>query len=454
MCDTLIAPPNGTANHVMLFGKNSDRQRNEAQLVESLPALDHTRDTPLACTYITVPQVRHTHAVILCRPFWIWGAEMGVNEHGVAIGNEAVHARQPANPEKSLIGMDLLRLALERSTTADEAVGVITALLEQYGQGGNSGHLTPSYYNNAFLIADSRQAFLLETVGRDWLMERVEKIQAISNTYSIEARPHKMSAGLPGLIREWGGSEHESSRLSKVIADPHKEHIGNAQGRRATSRSLLAEAEGHLAVADLMAILRDHGQGGERHPEWRPEYAATRTVCMHAGTADQAGQTVGSLVSDLTPGRCVHWVTATAAPCIGIYKPLLLDVPVPLHGVSPTDRYDSRALWWQHERLHRAAIAGNFSQVLDDIRPERDELEATFRARLHAVVNGGTREDRERAIAQCWQEAAAMEERWIARVSRTETVTHSASGSTWEKMNELAGMPRRGADSGHQSRAG
>ncbi len=453
MCDTLLAPPGSTAQHVMLFGKNSDRQRNEAQVVESFPARAHAQDTALACTYIVIPQVKHTHAVLLCRPFWIWGAEMGVNEHGVAIGNEAVHARQPASQTKSLIGMDLLRLALERSASAEEAVSVITSLLKKHGQGGNSGHLTPSYYNNSFLIADGRQAFILETVGREWLMERVQTIQAISNTYSIDTHPDRMSIGLPDLIRAWGWDDSRDSGLSRVIADPHKEHIGNAQGRRATSRSLLAQAEGHLTVSDMMAILRDHGPGERRHPEWRPEYSGTRTVCMHGGTASQAGQTVGSMICDLTPGHCVHWVTATAAPCTGIFKPVLLDVPLPPHGARPTDRYDPYSLWWKHERLHRTALLGNFSAFLKEIQPEREELEARFRLRLDAVRDGGTQTDRARVVAECWKEAADVEEEWVSRVDDSEPVAPPAITSAWKDMNALAGMELFGDNSGNSSQA-
>jgi secernin len=59
--------------------------------------------------------------VLLAKPFWIWGAEMGANEHGIAIGNEAVFTKIPYDKQPGLIGMDSLRLALERAHTARRA---------------------------------------------------------------------------------------------------------------------------------------------------------------------------------------------------------------------------------------------------------------------------------------------------------------------------------------------
>lgn len=63
----------------------------------------------LQCTYIEVEQVWKTNAVILSRPSWLWGAEMGANEHGVCIGNEAVWTKEPVGEGEALLGMDLLR---------------------------------------------------------------------------------------------------------------------------------------------------------------------------------------------------------------------------------------------------------------------------------------------------------------------------------------------------------
>src|SRR5690349_21596158 len=110
MCDTLVALPPTTRFAEVLFGKNSDRQRNEAQVVEQLLPADHPAPTQLRCTYIDIPQARHTYGVMLCRPFWGWGAEMGANEHGVVIGNEGLIARSAPPETPALTGMDLVRL--------------------------------------------------------------------------------------------------------------------------------------------------------------------------------------------------------------------------------------------------------------------------------------------------------------------------------------------------------
>ena len=88
MCDTFVALASATQDGSVIFGKNSDRDPNEAHEIISIPAADHPADATVRCTYIEIPQAAHTHAVILAKPFWIWGAEMGGNQFGVVIGNE------------------------------------------------------------------------------------------------------------------------------------------------------------------------------------------------------------------------------------------------------------------------------------------------------------------------------------------------------------------------------
>ena len=59
--------------------------------------------------------------------------------------------------EARLLGMDLLRLALERGSTAKDAVDVCCNLLETHGQGGGCEERDKSWtYENGFLFADAK----------------------------------------------------------------------------------------------------------------------------------------------------------------------------------------------------------------------------------------------------------------------------------------------------------
>jgi secernin len=439
MCDSILATQASTSDGFMLFGKNSDRQRNEAQTVEYFRGADHAQGVSVTCTYITIPQVRHTHSVLLCQPFWTWGAEMGCNEYGLAIGNEAVHARTPAAEQDGLPGMDLVRLALERATNAAEALAVITTLLQAHGQGGNCGHLEKSYYDNGFLIADPREGYVLETVGREWVVERVAGVRAISNVYSIGPRAERVSVGLHKLIRDSKWSAEAEPDYAEALTNPDREHIGHARARRRRSTGLLSASDRHLNVAQMIAILRDHGPSSPSLAGWIRDI----TLCMHAGGRARAGQTAGSMVAQLSQIDSVCWVTGTAAPCMSIFKPVLLNAPLPAHGNRPTDRFDPLALWWRHELLHRAVSSGDLPSLLLEVGPERDALEAKFRGRIDEVVRGGSIEDRARVVAECWREALMTEERWYSRIPQMRkniTDTDEDCRAIWTEMNRIAGM--------------
>ena len=133
MCDNIVALGSATADGSVIFGKNSDREPNEPHYVTMIPGAVHAPGSIVHCTYIDIPQVTETNKVLLCKPSWLWGAEMGSNEHGLTIGNTAVFTREKYDTRPGLIGMDFLRLGLERSKTAVTTLETITTLLETYG---------------------------------------------------------------------------------------------------------------------------------------------------------------------------------------------------------------------------------------------------------------------------------------------------------------------------------
>jgi len=204
MCDTFVALGNATQDGSLIFGKNSDREPNEAQELILIPHSKHEENTQVACTYIHIPQVPETNAVLLSKPFWIWGAEMGANEHGVVIGNEAVFTKVPYQKDPGLIGMDFIRLALERASSAEDALDVIVELLETYGQGGNCGFSHKMFYHNGFLIADRNEAWVFETAGKHWAAEKVKDVRSISNVISIRSHWNRASDDLVSYAVQQG----------------------------------------------------------------------------------------------------------------------------------------------------------------------------------------------------------------------------------------------------------
>lgn len=423
----------------MLFAKNSDRERNEAQALEFVPAAAHARGAELKLTYIAIPQVARTHACLISRPCWMWGAEMGANEHGVVIGNEAMHAVVSPQEAPALTGMDLLRLALERAATAAEALEVITTLLERHGQGGNCGHLNPFFYHNGFLIADAREAYVLETVGRWWAYERVQGQRALSNAYSIGAGYDGVSRDLSrhAVEQSWldaGGRFDFAARFLNAELD----EASFGRGRCGRGTGLLARAPAHDA-ATLMRILRDHGPEGETSG-WTPEQTRRRSICMHAAEGPRRSQTTGSLVSEWrADGRVLHWTTASAAPCLSVFKPVLMEAPPPADGATPTDRFDAHCRWWRHERLHRLALE-DYAASLAAIAAERDAVEARFRSTINGLLDAGAgAASLQRAVAQCWREADDAEARWLARV-RTDRRAGADYIASWRMHDQIAEM--------------
>ena len=183
MCDTWVS----LTDDGVLFAKNSDRDVNEAQQVWWYAGQSRPEPT-VRVTHTEIAQADRTYAVAVSRPWWMWGAEMGANEHGVVIGNEAVFTRGRAS-DGLLLGMDLLRLALDRASTRTEAAEVIVSLLESWGQGGPCSYEDPRFtYDNSFLVADPAGAIVLETAGRSWATEEVTgRGRSISNGLTIPA---------------------------------------------------------------------------------------------------------------------------------------------------------------------------------------------------------------------------------------------------------------------------
>jgi secernin len=377
MCDTFLALPSVTADGSVIFGKNSDREPNEAQALEYHPgqAFAGPAKNRCICTYIAIPQVRETFGTLLCRPFWMWGAEMGANEKGVVIGNEAVWTRMPLIKKGGLTGMDLIRLALERSATASRALETIVQLLADFGQGGICGYEDKRLaYHNSFIIADPRQGWVLETAGHLWAAVRIKGSYSISNGLTIGESFDECHPQLIETARQKGWlKKGKTFHFARCYADWFYTTFSASRRRCDRSRQLLDACRGSLDVASAVQILRDH-----QTPEYRPDsHFLGNRICAHAGgkLARNATQTTGSLLAHLKSDRQTYFATGTAAPCTAIFKPVWFGENVlPPTGPELTGTYNPDSLWWMHEKLHRSVLVDHPGR-LTVFRQERDELE-------------------------------------------------------------------------------
>jgi secernin len=442
VCDTVVVLGSATADGATLFGKNSDRAPNEGHHLLRIPAAQHPPQSTVKCTYLQVPQVERTHEVLLAKPFWIWGAEMGTNEHGVTIGNEAVFTKVPYDKEPGMIGMDLLRLGLERSRTAREALEVITSLIATYGQGGNCSLSSEMYYHNSFLIADPGDAWVLETAGKHWAAQQVEDIYTISNRITIGGSWDVASDDLVNHAVERGWcKDRDDFDFGRCYSDFLYSTFSDAKKRQRCTLDALSARKGKLTVEDVMQVLRSHGSDGAL--DWSPARGILgMKVCAHASFGPiRIDQTTGSMVSHLGADLQTHFVTATAAPCTSIFKPVWLGDNVPATGPVPTSSYDEATLFWRHEVLHRAVLRDYVTRMAT-FREERDALERQF---IGGAWKLRKESNAERAAysAQCFAKADEMETLWTERALATNPLKRQGRlhALAWRAVNRAAGMP-------------
>jgi len=442
MCDTIAATGTATADGITLFGKNSDREPNEAQNLCHIPGQKHDLGASVKCTYISIPQVAKTNAVLLSKPFWMWGAEMGVNEHGLAIGNEAVFTRVPYEKGPALTGMDLLRLALERAATAQAAVHIITDLIQTFGQGGNCSYRHKLFYHNSFLLADPESVWVLESAGRHWAAKRVDGFYAISNKITLETSWDIASDDLVHFAAQKGWCRSaEDFSFARCYSDYLYTKFSSSKHRRARAMARLNVLQGRLRVADFFAILRDHGNASP--DSFCPDRGLIQSqICNHAGWGPvRISQTTGSLVSRLVPDFSTHFITGTAAPCTSLFKPIWVDTPMVQDKLPAGEAFDSKSLFWEHEMLHRLVLK-DYQKSMQFITPRRDKLEAALLKQALSARKSDLTE-RQSVARQAFEKARDLDNECLVAlkslaVDKSKDLLYSHA---WRKWNKAAGLP-------------
>ncbi|MHA1729920.1 MAG: C69 family dipeptidase [Promethearchaeota archaeon] len=455
MCDTFVVLGKHTKNGKTLFAKNSDRDPDETQNIVFLHGGDHLPDETVECTYMKIPQVEKTYDVILSKPFWMWGGEIGVNEFGLAIGNEAVFTTEPLK-ESGLLGMDMIRLALERTKTAKEGLDCVISLLEEYGQGGGTGYHDRSMsYHNSWIIADPDSAYVLETADEHWVWKKIKKHYHISNILTIEddydeisekAIPNAIKNGRCKSEKEFSFKKCYSSRginmknLMKIF--------GKGKKRRKMHQTQVDDIidKQKITIKDCFRIIRSHQP---KKKEFTPEKGSNGDVCWHASGFFHPSQTVNSMVAELGIDISSIWSTCGSAPCIQVFRPLFLfndsknENEIPSLINQGLEFYDHQKIWWKNERMHRLVLQDYIGRI-GLYSTERDEFEKGFIQKAESMLyksdinSDNINLQLQKLSEKSFKQADELVEKWIQMIRNHPIKRKVKNGylKYWDKLNK------------------
>jgi len=372
-----------------LFGHNAAGRSQAPFRLERTPGGSHAPDERVRATFIALPQARRTHAVLGGRLAGAWGYCHGVNEHGVAAGCTRLRTRLLLDAP-GLTGPDLVRLALERGPTARQALEALTGLVARHGQGAFPGCGDEDGHDAAFLIADGREAFLVEASGPGWVCQEVREVRAASNVGTVRQDWDAIAPGLAGRVIERGWWPEDGSKLDFAGALAVKTDDADSALRRwGQATRLLEEQSGHIDAAFLRRVLADHYEGSEDEVDPHDPGASPEPLCCHA-CASRPSATVASLVAVLGAEVALAW-WAFGPPCGAVYLPLLPagELPPELTGAGDLDARLARLA----AAADDPALGGKARAALEGLQALLDAEAAEFLVEAAALKGNGCAED-------------------------------------------------------------
>ncbi len=410
-CDTMVALPNSTRNGQTLFAKNSDRPEEECQPLVHRGRARHASDARARCQFVELDQVSTTYGHVGSRPYWCWGYEHGFNEHQVVIGNEGLASKFPKFQEPKLVGMELVRLGLERGRSAGEAVEVMVSLISKFGQGEFTNRDGVRTYDNGYIVADPYEAYVIETAGHEWAVKKVESALGISNIHSIGTDWDRLSPLAERHARENGWNTGGARfNFAEAYCDFPARASGRGQQRSARSCAVLNTHAGEIDARTMMALLRDHSDGDNPEEPFREEMPTSISICVHY-RGERRGNTAASLVADLCSDGSrlpVYWCSLYS-PCLSVLLPMFIEGQVPQALSIGTAQPSDESPWWLFRSLERSVRRGDEfdTQLINATRRSwaslQDELLGSayeIATKGRELIDSGRREDASKMLTE------------------------------------------------------
>ncbi|MEI7684000.1 MAG: hypothetical protein WCL32_03170 [Planctomycetota bacterium] len=335
-CDLVVALDAATVAGRTIVGANHFGPGAAALELCVLSAKVHTPGENVSHPRVKIAEVRQTARVLGWQAPGSWGMSFGVNEHQLTVGLTTWKSRI-APPAEGLHGPDLVRLALERGTSARLGAEILCELIERHGQ-------SAAQEDHVFMIADAHEAFVIEAAGTHWALLQCQSSRAISDVALIRQDWHRLSRGLSDFAIQQGWCQNDGAKINfqSSVADPNR---SSPTGLKRWSRAslALAQQEGAIDHYCLRRLLLEHFDQCQdlmpRHQAWQ-------------------GTHIVSLAND---APAIAW-TSPAYLGVPLFFPLVPAAPIPgiwMEGLPMLNRP------WMREESRHTAIQDRLQALFD-----------------------------------------------------------------------------------------
>ncbi|MFQ5528251.1 MAG: C69 family dipeptidase [Thermoanaerobaculia bacterium] len=397
-CTTILVGKGLTVDGSILHAHNEDMGNDAVGRLWAVEAGDHFEGQSLQVPYVDLPQVGRTLG------YWAAGNALGatglgassearaydsvlvgLNENGVSLSCNWAHSREETREGVGLRRYAIRQLLLERARSARHGVELLGNWIESHGQADWGGLV--------YHLADSREAWVVETTTYNWVARRVrdDEIHVTANRFRIGSDYDLSSRSLArdAVANGWVDAAVERLDFARVFGRPGKMDQAYDTRREERVLELLESRRGAISPEHLFAVLRDRYEGTDdytppqQHPVWREELDARPDLSRTISTNLAQSTFVAHLRGDLPVSiGAMMWV-GMATPSYAAYVPLYSG------GGSLPEEFSSNALedtdgsaWWLFRRLQRAADA-DYERHYPGIRTfwDRQHLHALERQR-------------------------------------------------------------------------
>lgn len=435
-CTTILIGRALTADGSVIHAHNEDMGNDAVGRLWAVAPAVHGEGVTLEVPYVELPQAPATLG------YWASGNALGseglgtssetrpydsvlvgLNRRGVAMSCNWAHSREENREGIGIRRYAIRQLLLERATSARHGVELIGELIEAYGQADWGGLI--------YHLADSREAWVVETTTRNWVARRVrdDEIRVTANRFRIGADYDLSSPTLvaDAVANGWLPSADHPLDFSRVYGRPGVMDQPYDTRREERVTELLGARAGRITPDDLLPVLRDRYEGTAFHtppqdqPVWREDLDRRPEISRTIGTNLAQSTFVAHLRAGLpVSAGAVMWL-GLGTPGYAGYVPLYAGGgALPAEFAQPAAASDDSA-WWLFRTLQRTADR-DYEALYPAIREAWDELHAaSWRAareiepRALVLLESGESEQAERLLSAFTLEQA---ERVLEQVRR------------------------------------